>query len=113
MTENLSVEPEVKQVEPKVVAELSSKFVTNINVALYHTEVDIACNFYKQNGKYYDPDGPWLDAQGGVTSLAKKKNRLVHRTPANSFILTIHFWWRKWDLPLVTDVGDKFLSSCQ
>ena len=73
MTENLSVEPEVKQVEPKVVAELSSKFVTNINVALYHTEVDIACNFYKQNGKYYDPDGPWLDDQGGVTSLAKKR----------------------------------------
>ena len=66
MTENLSVEPEVKQVEPKVVAELSSKFVTNINVALYHTEVDIAGNFYKQNGKYYDPDGPWLD------SVAKK-----------------------------------------
>ena len=27
---------------------------------------------------------PWLDAQRGATSLAKKKYRLFHRTPRNN-----------------------------
>ena len=35
MTENLSLEPKVKQEEQKVIAKLSSKFVNNINVVMY------------------------------------------------------------------------------